>query len=136
MSNDHVVGRTKSAGYQIVVRRTFPISQENVSEFVASQAGLANWLGKSEHFDLKPGGKYTSSTGNGEFPIVKLHEQLRLTWKKSGWEKASTIQVRIIPKNDGKTTISFHQENLPDELARTEMKQHWEGVLERIGTQG
>ena len=108
MSNDHVVGRTKSVGFQIGVRRTFSISQEIAWELVASNAGLNSWLGESEHFDLKPGGKYTSSTGNGEFRIVKLHEQLRLTWKKSGWEKASTIQVRIIPKNDGKTTISFH----------------------------
>jgi uncharacterized protein YndB with AHSA1/START domain len=128
-----VIGQTKSAGFQIGVRRTLPVSQEKAWELITSKEGSSLWLGKSPSIHFQPGERYETTTGaSGEIRIVKPLLQLRLTWKKAEWTKASTIQIRIIPSSSNKTTISFHQENLPDIHARVEMKVHWEDVLSEL----
>ncbi|GGB62299.1 hypothetical protein GCM10007199_30280 [Fictibacillus barbaricus] len=81
---------------------------------------------------LHPGQKYITKTGSGEIRVVKPLQQLRLTWQKEEWKRPSTVQVRIISKASNKTTISFHQENLPHENVREEMKVNWETVLNGI----
>ncbi|WP_042477694.1 SRPBCC family protein [Bacillus ndiopicus] len=132
MDKNRVVGQTKSVGFQVGVRRTFPISQERAWEFITSEEGLNLWLGEDANVILQSGQNYSTKTGTGEIRIVKPLQQLRLTWQKEGWEKPSTVQVRIIAKVSDKTTISFHQENLSNQNAREEMKVHWETVLEGI----
>ncbi|MEJ8548513.1 SRPBCC family protein [Brevibacillus borstelensis] len=127
-----IVGQTKTAGFQIGVRRTFPIPQEKAWELVASADGLESWLGAGISVTLQPGQKYVSTAGAGEIRIVKPLQQLRLTWQKEAWQRPSTVQVRVIAKAVDKTTISFHQENLSDGKVREEMKEHWEAVLDRI----
>ncbi|MGP7817326.1 SRPBCC family protein [Niallia sp. 01092] len=132
MDNHRIIGQTKSVGFQVGVRRTFPISQEKAWEFITSEEGLNLWLGESTSIILKTGQKYITKTGTGEIRVVKPLQQLRLTWKKEEWERPSTVQVRIISKVSNKTTISFHQENLSDKNVREEMKLYWEKVLEGI----
>lgn len=132
MDTRRIVGQTKTVGFQVGIRRTFPISQEKAWEFVASEDGLKLWLGESTKINLQPGQKFCTKMGEGEIRIVKPLQQLRLAWKKEGWDKTSTIQVRIIPKENTKTTISFHQENLSDQNVREEMQQYWERILKQI----
>jgi hypothetical protein len=93
------------------------------------------WLGGMPTPRLHAGEKYESEEGiAGEFRVVKLHEQLRLTWQPKGWSKPSTLQIRLISseKSPNKTTVSFHQENLSDALVRGEMKLRWEQVIARL----
>ncbi|MGE7673965.1 SRPBCC family protein [Lysinibacillus sp. NPDC094403] len=132
MDNQKIIGQTKTVGFQVGVRRTFSISQEVAWNLVTSQDGLSLWLGESMNIILEPGQKYITKLGSGEIRVVKPLQQLRLTWQKVGWEKASTVQVRIISIESNKTTISFHQEKLSDQNAREEMKVYWEKVLEEI----
>ncbi len=132
MDNPKIIGQTKTVGFQVGVRRIFPISQEGAWNLVTSQDGLNFWLGESTNIILEPGQKYITKFGTGEIRVVKPLQQLRLTWQKIGWEKASTVQVRIIPSSNNKTTISFHQEKLSDENVREEMKKYWKKVLDEL----
>lgn len=132
MDNPKIIGQTKTVGFQVGVRRTFPLFQEDAWNLVTSQEGLNLWLGESTGIILEPGQKYISKSASGEIRVVKPLQQLRLTWKKVGWEKASTVQVRIISIESNKTIISFHQEKLSDQNVREEMKVYWEKVLEEI----
>lgn len=127
-----IVGQTKTAGFQIGVRRTHSVSQEKAWEFLISEVGLRKWLGVDTALDFQPGEKYQSDKAEGEIRIVKPHEQLRLTWRRADWEKPSTVQIRIIPKDADKTTISFHQENMSDENVREEMKEYWEAAQDEL----
>ncbi|MBQ4899763.1 SRPBCC domain-containing protein [Paenibacillus sp. Marseille-P2973] len=136
-----MIGQTKAAGFQIGVRRTFPVSREAAWAFLLSTEGLKLWLGDLSSLELEPGHQYTTEEGNfGELRVVKPLEQLRLTWQRKGWSQPSTLQIRLIPNpsHADKTTISFHQEKLTDAWAREEMKQHWEAVtaaiMEQVGT--
>ncbi|UPW85195.1 SRPBCC domain-containing protein [Lysinibacillus sp. Ag94] len=132
MDTKRIIGQTKTVGFQVGIRRTFPISQEKAWELIASEDGLKLWLGESTKINLQPGQKFRTKIGEGEIRIVKPQQQLRLAWKKEGWDKTSTIQVRIIPKENTKTIISFHQENLSDQNVREEMQQYWETILKQI----
>ncbi len=133
MNDQRPVGKTKSVGYQIGVRRTFDIRPEHAWSFLVSDTGLAAWLGSSSAIHMNVGEKYLLPDGTtGEFRVIKSNSHLRMTWQPRGWEKASTIQVRVIPVKE-KTTISFHQENLPGPDEREKRRTYFSKVLDVIG---
>ncbi|MFC0215084.1 SRPBCC domain-containing protein [Paenibacillus chartarius] len=139
MSNDwaagtsKAVGQTASAGFQIGVRRTLPMTEEQAWSFLTSAEGLKLWLGEVSGFALQAGESFVSEEGiSGEFRVVKPKQQLRLRWKPSGWAAPSTLQIRLLPASSGRTTISFHQEQLDGPETRERMKLHWEHVLDEI----
>lgn len=125
-----MVGQTASAGFQVGVRRTFPISPEQAWEFLTSSEGLQLWIGNVSILKFNEGETFTSDEGiTGQFKVVKPFRQLRLKWGKKGWNKPSTLQIRLISDKPDKTTISFHQENLDHPNTREQMKLYWEDVL-------
>ena len=127
------VGKTKSAGYQIGVRRTFSVNVEEAWNMLLSPQGIGIWLGELPSFHLAVGVHYTTKWGiTGEIRVVNELENIRLTWKKQEWDKASTLQIRTIRQKNDKCTISFHQENLQNSGDREEMKTRWEEVLDRL----
>ncbi|KIL40714.1 ATPase [Gordoniibacillus kamchatkensis] len=127
------VGLTAGAGFQIGVRRTLPVSQEQAWALLTSAEGLPLWIGQLRELPLTPGQTYVTDDGiSGEMRVVKPGEQLRLTWRKPEWPGPSTLQIRLIPSHSGRTTISFHQEKLADMAAREQMKLRWEEALAAI----
>jgi uncharacterized protein YndB with AHSA1/START domain len=129
---DKPVGLTKDVGYEFGLRKTFPINLQDAWQYMTSAAGVRVWLGEMDGFRLEKGATYSTPTGeSGVVRVVNPEVNIRLTWQPVGWEKPSTIQVRTISAGL-KTTISFHQENLPDENAREQMRSRWEKVMAAI----
>ncbi|WP_435921526.1 SRPBCC family protein [Paenibacillus sp. DYY-L-2] len=127
------VGKTKSVGYQVGVRRTFPARVEHVWQMLMSREGIEIWLGKISSYDISVGTEYHTSSGiSGKIRVVNENQNVRLTWKKEHWENASTLQIRTIEQINDKCTISFHQENLPSAEDREDMKAKWEEVLDLL----
>lgn len=128
-----MVGKTASAGYQVGVRRTLPISPEQAWAFLTSSEGLKLWLGTVSIGVWEEGENFESAEGiTGQFRVVKPMRQIRLRWTKPGWDKPSTLQIRLISDQPDRTTISFHQENLDRPGTREEMKLRWEEALAAI----
>jgi len=44
MANDRIIGQTKGTGFQVGVRRSFSISQEDAWNLLTSPDGLNLWL--------------------------------------------------------------------------------------------
>ncbi|WP_163882059.1 SRPBCC family protein [Paenibacillus favisporus] len=129
------VGLTAAAGFQVGVRRTFPVSREAAWSLLTSPEGMMVWLGKLPALEFKPGTTYTSKEGNhGKIRVVKPGEQIRLTWQRPGWPHPSTVQIRLLEAKTG-TTISFHQEKLTDIQQREQMKAYWEEAADPIRQQ-
>lgn len=126
------VGRTKSSGFQIGVRKTLAISSEKAWELLFSPQGLEIWLGinDSRQFLSK---KDIVSKNKTKILLTTLREgsHVRMKWKPDIWENTSILQVRIIPNNH-KTIISFHQEKLLDSDQRAEMAQIWKKKLQNL----
>ncbi|MFJ7919287.1 SRPBCC domain-containing protein [Lysinibacillus fusiformis] len=132
MDSHKNIGLTKTVGYQVGVRKTFPISQQQAWSLITGEEGLNAWIGGGGNIRLKPGHQYRTMVGTGEIRVVKPLLQLRLTWQKEGWQRPSTVQIRILSKENNKTTISFHQEHLANQQIREEMKRYWESRLASI----
>ncbi|MEC0371009.1 SRPBCC domain-containing protein [Paenibacillus chibensis] len=130
------VGKTAAAGFQIGVRRTLALSAQEAWDLLVSDEGMRYWIGEVNGFKITPGQTFASSEGTtGELRIVKPLEQLRMKWQRAGWKEPSTLQIRILPAAQGRTTISFHQEKLEDMQARETMKRFWEAALDGISEQ-
>lgn len=131
MEVTHVIGHTKTTGFQVGIRRTFPINLNAAWALITSPVGLAIWLGEIKA-PMNYDDNFTTKNGeHGEIKVFKENSHIRLTWKPEAWSKASTIQVRVIP-NEEKTTISFHQENLPGPKEREERHAHFEMCLDKL----
>jgi len=53
----------------------------------------------------------------------------RNEWQPLGWDRASTLQLRAIPKGD-RAAIAFHQEHLPGAKEREERRTFFTSVLD------
>ncbi len=126
------VGLTKDVGWQIGVRRTLDIPLTVAWQFLISTEGVNLWLGESAGVEWTKGAQYELVDGStGEVRVFKPESHVRITWHPADWERASTIQVRVMPSGD-RTVIVFHQEHLPDATAREQRRQHFASALDKI----
>lgn len=130
--NERPVGLTRDVGYQIGARRTLPIALEDAWALLFSDAGLRLWLGEVSGFTFAKGEPYELADGTvGEGRVYTHHSHVRFTWQPPGWERPSTIQVRLMPKKD-RTVFAFHQEHLPDSASRTTRRDAFIAALDAI----
>jgi len=131
-NSNRPVGSTRDAGYQIGVRRTLPIRHEEAWRVLTSPVGVQMWLGTVSNLNFAEGARYELSDGSrGEIRVFSPNSLLRITWQPQGWSRASTIQLRVIPKGD-KTVVAFHQEHLPGPKERAERREHYEAALNNL----
>jgi len=132
MSEKTPVGKTKSQGWEIGVRRTLPIGTGRAWEMLTTQPGLGYWLGHGVKADFKKGDRYeTNEKTTGDIRSFTEGSLIRMTWQPSEWDFASTLQIRIAPAKTG-ATISIHHEKLENGEQREAMRQHWSGVLDKL----
>lgn len=129
------VGESSSVGFQIGVRRTLPLAPEEAWRLLTSPEGVRAWLGDTHNLAWQKGAAYTAADGaSGQVRVVKPDSHLRITRLQPGWGRASTIQVRVMPAAAG-TTLSFHEEHLPDGVAREARRCHYDAVLDHFARQ-
>jgi uncharacterized protein YndB with AHSA1/START domain len=129
------VGQTADTGFQIGVQRTLPLSVDDAWALLTSPKGVRAWLGgaapkweKGEKYELKDG-------SGGEVRVFKPGSHLRITWQPERWPRASLIQVRAMPKGEGKSVISFHHEHLPGAAEREERRRFYEAAMDALQEQ-
>lgn len=129
------VGETATAGFQVGVVRTLPLSAPELWDVLTRQA--ERWLGPGAALELEAGKGYEvpkrrGAPGvRGELRVVKPGQRLRMTWQPDGWKKPATLQLTLVPKARG-AALHVHMEKLPDAKAREAMREHWSKVLEKI----
>jgi uncharacterized protein YndB with AHSA1/START domain len=126
------IGQTKSAGFEIGVSKTLPLSIDEAWELIAEPVGLKIWLGTLSRAILKKGEVYKTDEGTqGEIRSIVPGKRLRLTWRPIGKDKSSTLQINLLSKGE-KTSVRIHHERLSDAKEREEMRRHWKKVLENL----
>lgn len=125
------IGKTKDVGFQFGIRKTYPLSSNDMWDFLFSEKGLELWLGKLQtELELKKEFK-TEKGIIGYVRVFKPNSHIRINWQKMNWTNLSTVQLRVIG-NKERTTVSFHQEKLVDSEQREEMKAYWNQVVNKI----
>ena len=126
------VGKTKTQGWEIGVRRTFPVGTDKAWELLMTQPGLGYWLGHGVEPRFKKGDTYeTKEKTTGDIRSFSEGSTIRLTWQPSKWDFASTLQIRVAPAKKG-ATISIHHEKLENGDQREAMRTHWSDVLDKL----
>lgn len=125
------VGKTKSQGWEIGVRRTFAISTHHAWELLTTQPGLGYWLGQGVSNFQKGASYQTDAATTGEIRSYNEGSLIRLTWQPCDWNFSSTVQLRVLPAKKG-ATISIHHEKLDDGERRAKMQRHWSTVLDQL----
>ena len=126
------VGLTKDVGWQIGVRRILDVHFDQLWNFIISTEGLQIWLGKVDGFTWAVKASYELPDGtHGEVRVYKPYSHARLTWHPPAYLRASTIQVRVIPKGN-RSVLAFHQEHLPDQKAREDRRMFFKKVLDEV----
>ena len=125
------IGKTKDAGFQFGIRKTIPISAEKAWDFLISNKGLNVWLGSLSN-ELEIDKEFVTENGiTGSVRVFNVSSHIRLNWKPKNWQNTSTLQIRVIGDNK-KATIAIHQEKLLDFEQRTEMKEYWSLIINKL----
>jgi len=133
---EKTVGKSRNAGYQFGLRKTFSISLDFAWNFLISRPAVRIWLGDISEIEFKEQFEYQTADGcTGKIRVVKPFSHMRMTWKKPDWSNHSILQLRTIKVPEEKTTISIHQEHLQSAVQRQEMKIHWSEVMTAIEKQ-
>ncbi|RAJ10669.1 hypothetical protein LX64_00274 [Chitinophaga skermanii] len=109
-------------GFQIGVRKVFPLTVEKAWALITSDAGMHIWLNETAT---------NTDEVYSELKVFNPHSHLRLRWKLPAWQQVSTIQIRVIPTGD-RATISILHEHLDTESHRDEMRKHWKKVMSEL----
>ena len=132
MAEHTPVGKTKTQGWEIGVRRTLPVGSGKLWDLLTTQPGLGYWLGHGVEVDFKKGDTYkTKENTTGDIRSFEAGSLIRMTWQPDNWDFQSTLQIRLTPAKKG-TTLSFHHEKLQDGAQREQMKEHWTTVMDKL----
>ncbi len=132
MSEKIPVGKTKGQGWEIGVRKSFPVGTGQLWDALTTQPGLGYWLGTGMNADFKKGDAYKTAEGTtGDIRSFEAGSLIRLTWQPKDWDFVSTLQIRVISAKKG-STLSIHHEKLQDGHQREAMRQHWASVIEHF----
>lgn len=132
MMNPIPVGKTRTQGWEVGIRRTLPISAEKAWELLTTPPGLGCWLGTGVDPHFKKGDTFTTAEGtSGEIRSYSEGSLIRMRWQSPEWDFESTLQIRVMPAKTG-ATISFHHERMQNADQRAAMQQHWSDVIDRL----
>ena len=132
LKGKRVVGQTAGGRFQVGVQRTLPLSRESAWTLLTSAEGVRAWLGDGATLRFDEGESYRTDAGaTGEVRVVRAGSHARLTRDPGGWDRPSTIQIRVEAKGD-RSVIGMHEENLPGESERTARLAHYRAALDRL----
>src|SRR5262245_53872671 len=125
MTEPKPVGLTKGQGWEIGVRKTFPVGTGRLWEALMTQPGLGYWLGTGVNNEFEKGDTYKTAEGTtGDIRSFEAGRLIRMTWQPRDADMASTLQIRVLPAKKG-STLSIHHEKLLNGEQREAMRQHW-----------
>lgn len=134
MPESSPVGKTKTQGWEIGVRRTFAVDTHEAWVLLTTQPGLGDWLGHGVDASAFAKGQRFVTDEGAQVEVRSYNEGslIRMRWKPPEWDAASTLQLRVLPTRTG-STISIHHEKLENGDQREAMRQHWSTVLDQLG---
>lgn len=132
MTEPTPVGKTKGQGWEIGVRKTFPVVTGRIWEALTTQPGLGYWLGSGVKAEFQKGDTYKTTEGTtGDIRSFEAGRLIRMTWQPHDADMPSTLQIRVIPAKKG-STLSIHHEKLLNGDQREAMRKHWSSVMTKF----
>src|SRR5689334_2997806 len=104
MTEPRSVGLTKGQGWEIGVRKTFPVGTGRLWEVLTTQPGLGYWLGTCVNAEFEKGDTYKTAAGTtGDIRSFEAGRLIRMTWQLHDADSPSTLQIRVLAAKRGST---------------------------------
>ncbi|MCW2960882.1 MAG: hypothetical protein JWM90_1269 [Thermoleophilia bacterium] len=135
-----VTGETADGTFQIGTRRTFRSSPTRVWDRIASVEGAEAWLGEAPnewwhgmHEGGPAAGDVLDMPSREQFEVrsYEAGSHIRLRTLGPRLPEGSTIQLTVSGEG-GRAVVGLHQERIPHEPQREQMRTHWKAALDRI----
>ena len=144
-----VLGQTQDGLFQLGVSKTIDApapevwaclsSPWGISLVVGAEAGAPGMADPGRDAALPPGLRSLERL-DGESRLgvrastttFAAGSHVRMRWQRPAWPGHSILQIRVTPKGNGKSVLSFHQEKLPSLEDRRELTERWRHVAEAI----
>ncbi|MCA9909392.1 MAG: SRPBCC domain-containing protein [Anaerolineae bacterium] len=130
MSQSNPIGKTKSQGWEIGVRRTLPVTLGKAWSMILTALGVAQ-VDTGELVYKKGIAFETADETRVEIVSYEEGSLMRMRWQPRGWDVSSTLQIRVLPTKTG-STISVHHEQLQDADQREAMRLQWTALLDEL----
>jgi len=131
-----IPGRTLKGDYSIVITRTVRADHKKLWRFLASEKGIAIWLRPMSKFKLQIKETFETEAGVfGEIRTMMAPKRVRFTWQEVDWEKSTTVQMFLVPRENGTTILAFQHEKLRDGRLREPLRTYWKEIVEEIVSQ-
>lgn len=127
-----IEGQTQDAGFQVGVRRTFPIERGELWERLLSDL-LETWLPGATTFPAAAGDTVPFGGGSLELRSVAPERRIRTWLLDADGERTSILQLYLDDAATG-TTLGFHEEQLASQEQREQRRAHWRAVADAIAT--
>ncbi len=128
-----VEGRNAKGEYSLTATKTFPVSREELWDFLVSERGFRTWLGSWAGLELAKGESFETTEGHvGEVRSFFAPDRLRISWRDPEWKKPTYVQIYCIPRPGRKCIAAFTHEKIPFVHLRDELRKRWKGRLEAI----
>ena len=130
-----VVGQTADGLFQIGVSRTINSALPELWQRIVGSAGLQLLLGEAPQGSVEELSGSTSEGIRYELTTYVPDSHLRMRFALPVWERSSILQIRLTAKEPNRTIVTFHQERLPTQDAREEMRARWKKVLSSLAAE-
>lgn len=126
-----LLGEAKGSGFEFGLSRTFPVSPEKVWQALTTGVGLEAWAGDGVEVELRKGAHQDLKGVRIEVRALTIGIRLRLVVKSPG-VPPRTFQMSVVPGVEGKTSVRFHEENLPGVAARKRADRKWNEIMDEV----
>ncbi len=128
-----IPGRNSKGEYQMTTDKTVAVSATKLWKFILSPEGLETWLEPLSPVQLKIGAEFEVNGGVfGEVRTMLAPRRIRLKWTDPEMEKATTVQVNLVPRPKNKCILIFQHEKLPNARVKESMRAYWKERLDRV----
>ena len=126
-------GQNGKGEYSVTATRTFPIGNKAAWKLLFAPEGLAAWLKPLSDFTLAPGEVFETEGGAyGEVRTMKAGVRARLKWNDPDFEKASVVQVYVVPRPANKCIVAFMHEGILQARAQERLREYWKTALDEL----
>lgn len=126
-------GRNAKGLFSMTATKTFPVDQKTLWKILTSKEGSRLWLKPMSDVDFIPKSTYEVEGGIfGEIRTMRAPERMRMTWHDSDWDKATIIQIYVIPRPGKKSIIALQQDGITSSQLKDQLRAYWHDALNEL----
>lgn len=128
-----MIGKTKNAGWQVGIRKTIPLTSDQLWNFITGNQGMQIIIGDT----ISATNSYNQdriSEKEIQYKITTIvqNSHLRMQWRLPDWKEYSILQIRVYSTGQNKAVLAIHQEKLVNGNTRAVMKKYWQEKIDNI----